>query len=67
MQCAKLSFVIKNFEKWRDWYLTFLIEYWKSVENDFLKMCGNPVSYREELRAGFFAATFWSFFAENSQ
>ena len=45
MQCAKLSFMIKNLRKWREvMVLNFLNlvvkKYWKSTENDFLKCVG---------------------------
>ena len=40
MQCAKLSFMIKNLEKWREvmvlnFFNLVLKRYWKSMENDF--------------------------------
>jgi len=39
-QCVKLSFMIKNFEKWREvmvlnFYNLVLKRCWKSMENDF--------------------------------
>jgi len=48
MQCVKLSFMIKNFEKWREvmvlkFFNLVLKRYWKSMENNFFKRCGNPV------------------------
>ena len=40
MQCVKLSFMIKDFEKWRKvmvlHFLNLVLKrYWKSMENDF--------------------------------
>jgi len=40
VQCVKLSFIIKNFEKWREVialnFSNFVLKrYWKSMENDF--------------------------------
>ena len=43
MQCANFSFMVKNFEKWREvMVLNFwnLVLYWKSMENDFKKGVG---------------------------
>jgi len=45
VQCVKLSFMIKNFEKWREVMVLnlsnlVLKRYWKSMENDFLKCVG---------------------------
>ena len=40
MWCVKLSFMIKNFEKWTEIMVSNILNlvlerYWKSVENDF--------------------------------
>jgi len=45
MQCVKLSFMIKNFEKWREVMVLNLLDlalkrYWKSMENDLKKRVG---------------------------
>jgi len=57
MQCAKLSFMIKNVEKWREVmvlnFLNLVVKrYWKGIENDFQKCVGtlSPVFFASGLQ-----------------
>jgi len=48
MQCVDLWFVIKVLAKWRESMVLIFFQlvtkrFWRSTENGFLKMCGNPV------------------------
>jgi len=54
MQCAKLSSVIKKFEKWREAmvlnFLKLVSKRWKSMENDFWNCVGTLCLLRDHIR-----------------
>jgi len=64
-QCAKLSFTIKNFEKWRDVmvlnYLNLVLKrYWKSMEKDFLKCVGTLLKIKMHTHKGGLNFLIWT-------
>ena len=55
MQCAKLSSMIKKFERWREamvfnFFKLVSKRYWKSMENDFWKCVGTLCLLRGHIR-----------------